>query len=212
MLQEQHKLQSVWRTEEEISRRKAKGKKRTHRLCNLGGMMESVAPEVKNSDTHRNDRADGTHLFGLPEVQRAVRHMAITHINQANREKELKANGTISLSVTSNPNETQVKVSLRLLLPPIVPAKSIVQRVLRRIQRLHQKGVVLSALTFSCRPMHRKNTQTVRPYGTQLKKPSVERTPSLHTVLKFPCRMNFLLKKTSLWQGNFCWRSLSAGA
>ena len=38
------------------------------------------------------------------------------------------------------------------------------------------------------------------------------RTPSLHTVLKFPCRMNFLLKKTSLWQGNFCFGSLSAGA
>ena len=35
---------------------------------------------------------------------------------------------------------------------------------------------------------------------------------SLHTVLKFPCRMNFLLKKTSLWQGNFCFGSLSAGA
>ena len=49
-------------------------------------------------------------------------------------------------------------------------------------------------------------------YGTQLKKPSVVRTPSLHTVLKFPCRMNFLLKKTSLWQGNFCFGSLSAGA
>ena len=45
-----------------------------------------------------------------------------------------------------------------------------------------------------------------------LKKPSVVRTPSLHTVLKFPCRMNFLLKKTSLWQGNFCFGSLSAGA
>ena len=30
------------------------------------------------------------------QVQRAVRHMAITHTNQANREKELKADGTIS--------------------------------------------------------------------------------------------------------------------
>ena len=45
-----------------------------------------------------------------------------------------------------------------------------------------------------------------------VEKPSVVRTPSLHTVLKFPCRMNFLLKKTSLWQGNFCFGSLSAGA
>ena len=34
--------------------------------------------------------------FSLSEVQRAVRHMAITHISQANREKELKADGTIS--------------------------------------------------------------------------------------------------------------------
>ena len=36
------------------------------------------------------------HIFSLPEVQRAVRHMAITHINQASRGKEQKADGTIS--------------------------------------------------------------------------------------------------------------------
>ena len=36
------------------------------------------------------------YIFSLSEVQRAVRHMAITHTNQANREKELKADGTIS--------------------------------------------------------------------------------------------------------------------
>ena len=64
------------------------------------------------------------------------------------------------------------------------------------------------APTFSCRPMHRPNTQTARPYGTPWKKPSVERTPSLHTALTLPCRMNFPLRKTSLLQGNFCWRTL----
>ena len=64
------------------------------------------------------------------------------------------------------------------------------------------------APTFSCRPMHRKNTQTVRPYGTPWKKPSVERRHSLHTALTLPCRMNFPLRKTSLLQGNFCWRTL----
>ncbi len=37
---------------------------------------------------------------------------------------------------------------------------------------------------------------------------SVERTPSLHTALTLPCRMNFPLRKTSLLQGNFCWRTL----
>ncbi|RGO61618.1 troponin T, cardiac muscle, partial [Hungatella hathewayi] len=36
------------------------------------------------------------YIFSLSEVQRAVRHMAIIHIKQANKEKELKANGTIS--------------------------------------------------------------------------------------------------------------------
>ena len=51
-------------------------------------------PGGQRSHTHRNDRADGTHL-SLSEVQRAVRHMAITHTNQANR-KGLKADGTIS--------------------------------------------------------------------------------------------------------------------
>jgi len=37
------------------------------------------------------------YIFSLSEVQRAVRHMAITHINQANRGKELKADGNIPL-------------------------------------------------------------------------------------------------------------------
>ena len=64
------------------------------------------------------------------------------------------------------------------------------------------------APTFSCRPMHRKNTQTVRPYGTPWKKPSVERRHSLHTALTLLCRMNFPLRKTSLLQGNFYWSSL----
>ena len=31
---------------------------------------------------------------------------------------------------------------------------------------------------------------------------------SLHTALTLPCRMNFPLRKTSLLQGNFCWRTL----
>ena len=46
---------------------------------------------------HRNEMTElMEHIFSLSEVQRAVRHMAITHISQANREKELKADGTIS--------------------------------------------------------------------------------------------------------------------
>ena len=44
--------------------------------------------------------------------------------------------------------------------------------------------------------------------GHKGEEPSVERTPSLHTALILPCRMNFPLRKTSLLQGNFYWRTL----
>ena len=93
LLQEQHKLQRLEQRKKHYE--KGERKKRTHRLCNLGGMVESVAPEVKDLTRHRNDRLM-EHIFSLSEVQRAVRHMAITHINKANGGKELKADGTIS--------------------------------------------------------------------------------------------------------------------
>ena len=65
-----------------------------HQLCHFG-TIESLAPEVK--DLTRTEMTElMEHIFSLSEVQRAVRHMAITHTNQANREKELKADGTIS--------------------------------------------------------------------------------------------------------------------
>ena len=102
LLQEQHKLQRLEQRKKHYE--KGERKKRTHRLCNLGGTIESLAPEVKNlTRTEMTELME--HIFGLPEVQRAVRHMEITPINQANRGKELKANGTIPLH--SNPNETQ---------------------------------------------------------------------------------------------------------
>ena len=91
--QETHKLQRL----ENRKRYYEKGErsKRTHRLCNLGGTIESLAPEVK--DLTRTEMTElMEHIFSLSEVQRAVRHMAITHINQASRGKEQKADGTIS--------------------------------------------------------------------------------------------------------------------
>ena len=64
-------------------------------VVNLGGTIESLAPEVK--DLTRTEMTElMEQIFSLSEVQRAVRHMTITHISQANREKELKADGTIS--------------------------------------------------------------------------------------------------------------------
>ena len=93
LLQEQHKLQRLEQRKKHYE--KGERKKRTHRLCNLGGTIESLASEVK--DLTRTEMTElMEYIFSLSEVQRAVRHMAITHIKQANREKELKANGAIS--------------------------------------------------------------------------------------------------------------------
>ena len=95
-----HRQEAVYHKLERLENRKKyleKGErtKRTHRLCNLGGTVESLAPEIK--DLTRTEMTElMEHIFSLSEVQRAVRHMAITHTNQANREKELKADGTIS--------------------------------------------------------------------------------------------------------------------
>lgn len=92
--QEQHKLE---RLENRMSYlEKGERKKRTHRLCNLGGTIESLAPEVKElTRTEMTELME--HIFSLPEVQRAVRHMSITHTSKVNRRKELNADGTVSL-------------------------------------------------------------------------------------------------------------------
>ena len=93
LAQEQHKLERL--ENRKMYLEKGERTKRTHRLCNLGGTIESLAPEVK--DLTRTEMTElMEHIFSLSEVQRAVRHMAITHINKANGGKELKADGTIS--------------------------------------------------------------------------------------------------------------------
>ena len=69
--------------------------KRTHRLCNLGGTIESIAPQVR--DLTRTEMTElMEYIFGLEEVKRAVSHMAITHISNINRAKEEQNIGTIS--------------------------------------------------------------------------------------------------------------------
>ena len=93
LAQEQHKLERLENRKKYLE--KGERTKRPHRLCNLGGTIESLAPEFK--DLTRTEMTElMEYIFSLPEVQRAVRHMAIIHIKQANKEKELKANGTIS--------------------------------------------------------------------------------------------------------------------
>ena len=63
----------------------------------VGGLFLSAKSKKEVKDLTRTEMTElMEHIFSLSEVQRAVRHMAITHIKQANREKELKANGAIS--------------------------------------------------------------------------------------------------------------------
>ena len=75
--------------------------KRTHRLCNLGGTIESIAPQIK--DLTRTEMTElMEYIFGLEEVKRAVSHMAITHISNINRAKEEQRIGTISSECKAN--------------------------------------------------------------------------------------------------------------
>ena len=80
LAQEQHKLERLENRKKYLE--KGERQKRTHRLCNLGGTIESLAPEVK--DLTRTEMTElMEHIFGLPEVQRAVRHMNNTATNTA---------------------------------------------------------------------------------------------------------------------------------
>ena len=63
LAQEQHKLERLENRKKYLE--KGERQKRTHRLCNLGGTIESLAPEVKDLTRTRNDRADGTNLFSV---------------------------------------------------------------------------------------------------------------------------------------------------
>ena len=48
LAQEKHKLERLENRKKYLE--KGERTKRTHRLCNLGGTIESLAPEVKDSD------------------------------------------------------------------------------------------------------------------------------------------------------------------
>ena len=86
LAQEQHKLERLENRKKYLE--KGERTKRTHRLCNLGGTVESLAPEVK--DLTRTEMTGlMEQIFSLSEVQRAVRHMTITHISQPRRGQDL---------------------------------------------------------------------------------------------------------------------------
>ena len=99
LAQEQHKLSRLENRMKYLE--KGERKKRTHRLCNLGGTIESIAPQIK--DLTRTEMTElMEYIFGLEEVKRAVSHMAITHISNINRAKEDQRIGTISSECKTN--------------------------------------------------------------------------------------------------------------
>ena len=64
LAQEQHKLERLENRKKYLE--KGERTKRTHRLCNLGGTIESLAPEVK--DLTRTEMTElMEHIFSLSE-------------------------------------------------------------------------------------------------------------------------------------------------
>ena len=74
LAQEQHKLERLENRKEYLE--KGERQKRTHRLCNLGGTIESLAPEFK--DLTRTEMTElMEYIFSLPEVQHDPRSAAM---------------------------------------------------------------------------------------------------------------------------------------
>lgn len=69
-------------------------KKRTHRLCSIGGTVEKLSPEFKElSKTELFELLE--YIFTLPEVQRAVRHSFFNHQAKIKQEQEGNYHGSI---------------------------------------------------------------------------------------------------------------------
>lgn len=85
LLQEQHKLN---RLENRLHYyEQGERAKRTHRLCNLGGAVESLVPQVKTFSKTEIFELMET-IFSLPEVQHTLHSFG--------RRKENTEHGTIS--------------------------------------------------------------------------------------------------------------------
>ena len=101
LAQEQHKLERLENRKKFLEQ--GERKKRTHRLCNLGGTVESLAPVFKDlSRTEMTGLME--HIFALPEVEQALREAVAAHERNLHREEET-ANGIVPLH--SRPDETQ---------------------------------------------------------------------------------------------------------
>lgn len=85
LAQERHKLERLENRRKYLEN--GERAKRTHRLCNLGGAVESLAPEVKNL-TRTEMHGLMENIFSLPEVKRAVHDAALLHNGQTGEKDE----------------------------------------------------------------------------------------------------------------------------
>lgn len=85
LAQEQHKLNRLENRKKFLEQ--GERKKHTHRLCNLGGTVESLAPVVKAlSRTEMTGLME--HIFALPEVEQALREAVAAHERNIHREEK----------------------------------------------------------------------------------------------------------------------------
>lgn len=90
--QARHRQQRLENRMEHIE--KGERKKRTHRLCTLGGTVERFAPEVK--DLTKTELCElMEQIFYLPEVRAACLRASEEHRNRAEQNKEVNTNGTV---------------------------------------------------------------------------------------------------------------------
>ena len=82
--QAMHQLQRLENKQKHLE--KGERAKRTHRLCNIGGAVESVAPEVKNL-SQKEIFELMNFIFSKEEIKEAVHHAASKHISEPENSK-----------------------------------------------------------------------------------------------------------------------------
>ena len=103
LAQEKHKLNRLENRKKYLE--KGERQKRTHRLCNLGGTIESLAPEVK--DLTRTEMTElMEYIFSLSEGPASrPSHGDYSH-QPSEQRKGVESRWHYSI-FSSNPNETQ---------------------------------------------------------------------------------------------------------
>jgi len=77
LAQEKHKLNRLENRKKYLE--KGERQKRTHRLCNLGGTIESLAPEVKDLTRTEMTELMETHLFSVRSPASRPSHGDYSH-------------------------------------------------------------------------------------------------------------------------------------